>query len=179
MFLFKIASCPCFRVAVSSISEDINNKGVFFFLVVVAVVICFGIYLIKVFPQTPDNPWLPAHISKREIAKLIGTLPIGLGLLNHGFHCRMTWLGHFIRKTLLSECSDAFFPAGQIPQGQLTLPPRRYTPGHQHSEALNGESRQSVYTHSFNLHFQASTLPSMCLVPPNPEKILYFAFSKE
>lgn len=125
----------------------------FLFLVVVAVVVCFGLYLIKVFPQKSDNPWLSVRISKREMAKLIGPLSTGLGLLKHGFHCRMIWLGHFIRETLLSVCAEVFFWVGQIPQGQLNLPPRRYTPGHQHSEALNGESWQSTCIHSFSLPF--------------------------
>lgn len=52
MFLLKIASCPCFTVALSSASEDINNKG---FLV--AVIVCLvGLYLTKGFPQKSDNP---------------------------------------------------------------------------------------------------------------------------
>lgn len=72
---------------------------------------------------------------------LTGTLSTGVGLLKYGSHCRMTWLGHFSRETILLICSDIFFWAGQIPQSQLNLLPGRYTPGSQHSEGLKGEIR--------------------------------------
>lgn len=51
VLLLKIVSCPCFTVAVSFVSEDVNNVcGVF------VVAVCFGLYHIKGFLQKSDNP---------------------------------------------------------------------------------------------------------------------------
>lgn len=54
IFLLNTASCPCFIVAVSSVSEDINK--VYFWVFFFFAVVYFGLYLIKGFPQKSDNP---------------------------------------------------------------------------------------------------------------------------
>lgn len=78
----------------------------------------------------------------------------------------------------MSVSSDGFFWAGQIPQRQLDLLSGKHSPGYQHSEELNGESRhQNTFIHPTSIVYQAGTLPPNVPHPPNTET-LYFAFLK-